>query len=46
MSDKRDPDFNCSFLLATSLDCNNRMSVIEDLNIQSIILRHVVNVAK
>jgi hypothetical protein len=46
MSDERDPDFDCSYLLATSLDCNNRMFFIEDLNIQSLIVKHVVNVAK
>ncbi len=46
MSDEKDPDFHCSYLLATSLDCNNRMFVIEDLNIQSFIVKHVVNIAK
>ncbi|KAK4006990.1 hypothetical protein OUZ56_012144 [Daphnia magna] len=46
MSDKRDPDFDGSYLLATCLDCNHRIHVIEDLNIQSLVVKHVVNIAK
>jgi hypothetical protein len=46
MSDKRDPDFDCSYLLATCLDCNHRIHVIDDLNIQSLVVKHVVNIPK
>ncbi|KAK4025026.1 hypothetical protein OUZ56_010532 [Daphnia magna] len=46
MSDERDPDFDGSYLLATCLDCNHRIHVIEDLNIQSLVVKHVVNIAK
>lgn len=46
MSDERDPDFDGSYLLATYLDCNHRIHVIEDLNIQSLVVKHVVNIAK
>ena len=46
MSDEKDPDFDGSYLLATCLDCNHRIHVIEDLNIQSLVVKHVVNIAK
>ena len=46
MSDERDPDFNCSYLLATCLDCKHRIHVIDDLNIQSLVVKHVVNISK
>ena len=46
MSDEGDPDCDCPYLLATCLDCNHRIHVIDDLNIQSLVVKHVVNIPK
>ncbi|KAI9562459.1 hypothetical protein GHT06_009892 [Daphnia sinensis] len=45
-TEEDDPDFDCIYLLATCLDCNYRIFVIEDLGVQKLVLKNIVKIAK